>query len=313
MPDEIRSIVEQELGETPVEVARVAEGLQHETYEIRCGSGEYVLQFTAEVDESQRDSLARGLGLYRALADSDIPVPGVVTPKLRTFGERAYSLVEQLPGDSGECDVSPERARDAGRYLARIHAVRCFDEPGWIRFEDRQPVVHEFEEGGLAQWVRQNGRETVRALRRAELETVAREVERVLDRVGASVPDTFQPVLCHDDFSPDNVLFRGGEVTGVLDFDRAFAGYALRDLVKAANCFWMHDPASDWNPRTELYAGYRDVAGLGSDFERAEPRHRVETLAGTVAGMLRLGELSEYEIEFYGERILEAVERVDCA
>lgn len=39
--------------------------------------------------------------------------------------------------------------------------------------------------------------------------------------------------------------------------------------------------------------------------------YRVKTIAGTVAGLLTMDELSEYEMEFYSERILEAVERVE--
>lgn len=313
MDDAIVSIVESELDEPPVSVADVEDGLIHETHEIRCCSGEYVLQFSSDVDDDREDALRRGLNCYVALQHSEIPVPDVVTENLGEFDGRAYSLVERLPGETGECDISPERTLNAGRYLAKIHDAERFDTAGWLRFENHRPSVRGFEEGGLKQWIRRTVGETSRLLREGGLETVGNEVEHTFDRVGGDLPDSFRPVLCHNDYSPDNVLFQDGEVTGIIDFDRAHASHAHRDLAKAANAFWMHDPCTDWDVRATLYEGYRDATQLGGSFERNEPLYRAETLANTVAGLLVMDELSEYEREFYAERILEALERVEAA
>ena len=311
MEDEIVSIADRELGETPIRVARIAEGLLHETYELDCDGGEYVLQFSSDADENRVDSLRRGLNCYVALQPSEIPVPRVVTETVRAFGGREYTLVEKLPGRTGERDVSPERTRDAGRHLARIHAERSFETAGRLRFEAREPSVSEFRDGSLKRRIRRGVEETSRILRDGGLETVGRGVERLFDRSGAELPGDFRPVLCHDDYSPDNVLFRDGEVTGILDFDRAYSGHDQRDLAKAANCFWMHDPCADWSVRGAFYEGYREVNEPDGSFERNEPLYRAETLANIVASLLEMNELSEYEREFYAERILEAIERVE--
>ena len=311
MDDEFVSAVERELGETPNRIARVEEGLLHQTYELDCDGGEYVLQFASDVNEDHEDSLKRGLNCYVALQNSGIPVPRVVTEEMKEFDGRKYAIVEKLPGKTGERDVSPEKAQNAGKYLAKIHNVRDFDTAGWLRFEDREMSVYEFRDGDLRQRIQRNVGESSKLLRAAGLETVGSEVERLFDQFGGDLPEDFEPVLCHNDYSPDNVLFRDGEVTGILDFDRAYASHNQRDLVKAANCFWMHDPCSDWSVRTKLYEGYREVNELESSFERNEQLYRVETLAGIVAGLLEMGELSEYEAEFYSERILEAIERVE--
>lgn len=311
MDDEIVSIVERELGEPPVRVAPVDEGLRHETYELGCDGEEYVLQVASDGDEEQVDALERGLNWYVTLQDSEIPVPGVVTEEVREFDGRAYVLVEKLPGKTGERDVSPEKTRDAGRYLAKIHDARSFDTAGRLRFDDREPSVHEFRAGGLKRWIQRRIERRSRVLRDAGLETVGKEVGGLSDQLDRDLPDEFQPVLCHNDYSPDNVLFQDGEVTGILDFDRAYSGHDQRDLVKAANGFWMHDPCSDWDVRATFYEGYREVNALDSSFERNEPLYRAETHAGTIAALLEMGHLSEYEKEFYSETILEAVERVE--
>ena len=311
MGDEIAPIVEQELGASPDLVERVEEGLLHETYELSCDGEEYILQFSSEDDDERIDALRRGLNCYVMLQDSKIPVPATVTEEMREFDGRRYSLVEKLLGKTGKLDISPQRVRNAGRYLAEIHDLRSFETPGWIRFENREPSVHAFREGSLRRWILRTIEETSNTLRGGGMETAGAAVESVFEREGAALPDDFTPVFCHDDFSPDNVLFRNGEVVGILDFDRAHASHAQRDLVKAANGFWMHDPGGEWNVRADFYEGYREVNELDSSFEANEPLYRVETLAWTVAGLLEQGEFSEYEKGFYTEKILESIERVE--
>jgi Ser/Thr protein kinase RdoA (MazF antagonist) len=311
MDDEIVSIVEQELGEIPVRVEQVEEGLLHETYEFSCDRGEYVLQFLSDADEGREDALRRGLNCYVMLQNSEIPVPVVVTEEIKDSNGRTYTLVEKLPGKTGKLDVSPEKVLNAGQYLAKIHNVRGFDTEGWIYFKDHSLSVHEFQEGSLKQQIQRNVEESSKAMQEGGMETVGIKVEKLFDQEGEKLPEDFQPVLCHNDYSPDNVLFQDGEVIGILDFDRAYSSHNQRDLVKAANGFWMHEPGSDWNIRDTLYEGYQEVNELDYTFERNEPLYRVETLVGIIAGLLTMDKLFEYEKEFYSERILEAVERVE--
>jgi Ser/Thr protein kinase RdoA (MazF antagonist) len=311
MTDEVSAIVRRELGSTPEHVERVEEGLLHETYEIRCEGGRYILQFGSEVDDDKQDSLRRGLGCYTALQNTDIPVPEVVTDRVRTLDGREYSLVEKLPGTTGERDISPARTRNAGRLLARIHRYRRFDRAGWIQFENGEMAVEPFEDGSLKRRLLRKVERCSDLLCEGGLDGAGGELERLFDRRGDDLPEQFQPVLCHDDFSPDNVLFAGSEITGIVDFDRARASHAQRDLVHAANAFWMHDPCVDWGVRTTFYEGYRDVRDPRDSFEGIEPLYRVETLARTVAGMVALDECSDYERDFYDERIREAIERLD--
>lgn len=313
MDDEIVSIAKREFGEPPAEVTQVEEGLLHETYQLDCGEDEYVLQFASDADDDREDSLRRGLNCYVVLRDSGVPVPAVVTEEVKEFDGRRYTLVEKQSGETGERDVSPRRVRNAGRHLAKIHDVKQFDGSGRIRFEANGPSVHEFQAEGLSDRIQHGIARSSNVLRDGGLETVGKAVERVFDRADEFLPEDFQPVLCHDDYSPDNVLFRDDEVVGILDFDRAYAGHDHRDVVKAANCFWMHDPCSDWDVRAEFYDGYREVNELDRSFDGHEPLYRVATLAGIVAGLLDMDELSDYEREFYAARILDAVERVEGA
>lgn len=309
MPEPVASIVTDEVGESPSAVTQIHDGLHHETYAVECGDHSYILQ-CSDPDERGRDRLRHGLEWYRRLQDSAIPVPDVVTETPGTLGEQRYTIVENIPGTSGECAISPARVRNAGRFLAKIHAAESFDRPGQIQFENGDPTVVPFEDS-VSAWRRQRLDEACQTLEAGEMATAAAAVERVRREIERGLPTAFQPVLCHNDFSPDNVIFQGEAVAGVIDFDLASAGHSHRDIVQAANGTWMHDPGVDWDIRETFYEGYRAERSLDASFARHEPRYRVGTLAHTLAGMLELDELSAYEREFYTERLVEAVERLE--
>jgi len=311
MDDTVAAIAERDLGAPPDDVAPVAEGLRHETYVLTVAGRDYVLQFAASGDSRGVDSLARGLHWYVALQETDIPVPRVVSERVAEFDDRRYVLVEKLPGTTGERDVSPARTRNAAASLAAVHDHAAFDTAGVPVEADGEPSVRACGDATFREWVQRDVSESAGHLRDAGLVSAADGLERVLDEFADRLPESFDPVLCHGDFSPDNVLFRGGEVVGVLDFDRARAGRAEWDLAAAANAFWMHDPTADWANRETFYEGYRAVRPVAGAFEYCEPLYRAATLAGHVAGMLGIGELSADEREFYADRLQNAVERAN--
>jgi len=312
MEDAVTSVVERELGTEPVRATRVAEGLQHDTWRVACGGEEYVVQFAATGDDADRDSLRRGVHWYVALRDTPVPVPAVVTDTPGTYDGRRYAIVEAVAGDTGERDISPARTRNAARALAAIHDARSFDAAGWLEVRDGTASVYPFEAGGFRAWLRANAAETTATLREAGLGGVADGLTTLFDRFGDRVSATGAYVLCHDDCSPDNVVFDGDAVAAVIDFDRSYAGAGQRDLAKAANAFWMHDPTAEWGVRETFYEAYDRERGVGPGFDRREPLYRVESLADTVAGMHRIGELSTRERSFYAERLRDAIDRADA-
>lgn len=305
----IASIVTDEVGKRPSDVTQIHDGLHHETYAVECGDNSYILQ-CSDSDERGRDRLRHGLRWYCRLQDAAIPVPDVVTETPGTLGERRYTIVENIPGTSGERAISPARVRNAGRFLAKIHGEESFECSGQTQFENGDPTVVPFEDG-VSAWRRQRLDEACQTLEAGEMTTAAEAVERVRREIERGLPTEFQPVLCHNDYSPDNVIFQGETVAGVIDFDLAYAGHSHRDIVKAANGTWMHDPGVDWGVRETFYEGYRAEQTIDDSFVQHEPRYRVATLASTLAGMLELDELSSYEREFYAERLVEAVERLE--
>jgi len=310
MDDLVTAIARRELGRPPATVRRVEEGLVHETYELRCDDEWYVLQVSD--GEGHHDTLLEnGLDCYVALSDSPIPVPDVVTERPGQVQGHSYALVERVAGETGEPEVTPARTRNAGQVLGALHDLARFPKTGWLEIEDpgRAPVqddavrINEFEAGSYRDRQIEKLHWSVETLRSAGLVDAAGAVARLESRLERAFSRSFVPTMVHMDFSPDNLAFQGETVAAVLDF--AHAGHPDLDLANSANGFWMHDPCADWEVRQSFYDGYRELRDPETAFESYEPTFRALSLAETVASLNEKGELSEYEREFYGDRLSE--------
>lgn len=306
MKDKIKEVVKKHLGSKPSSIEKTEEGLVHETYSFTAGGEDYIIQFAGD-DHEHHDSLDHCLKMYELLANT-VPVPEAVTGEVQEIDGEKYIIVEKIEGKTAEQDINPEKVRTAGKYLAKIHDFTELEKPGWIVFENGLEV-EEFEDGGLKQYKLRKIGEKLETLRDAGFEELADRLEEFFEENEAVFPEEFTPVICHDDYTPDNVLYSGDKLTGVIDFDFAYAGHAERNLVKAANSFWMHDPGADWDIRETFYNGYREERPVSEDFDRLEPFYRVETLVQLIAGLIGIGELSEEEIEFYKGEILGELEK----
>jgi Ser/Thr protein kinase RdoA (MazF antagonist) len=307
MDPAVTAVVERTFGTAPDRVERTDAGRLHDTYFVDAAGTAAVVQFATERGGGT-DSLRLGTNCYRLFRDTSVPVPDVLSDGVETYDGREFVVVERLPGESVDGQVTPARMRAAGRALARIHACGpTFDAPGRLRFEDDEPVVDPAFQPDYRAWLLGELRDNLETLREAGFDA-ADAVAALFDEAGDRIPTAFESVLCHDDFSPENVVFDGDEVTGVLDFDRAYAGHAARDVVKAVNAAWLQDPVADWPDREPFYAGYRSVRDLPAAFDRIEPLYRVGTLVAPVAGMVELGAFSDSEAAFYDDRLAEIVE-----
>ncbi len=201
MKDKIKSAIFNEFGREPGKVEKAAEGLKHETYFVEVDGEEYVLQFLGE-EREDHNALSHCLDCYRLLEDV-VPVPSIVTPEPRKVEGHEYTVVEKLPGGNAELEITPEKVFNAGRTLARIHDYMEFEEAGWISFED-EVTVYPFEEGSLKRKIISDLEEKTEVYRKEGMKEVAAVVQKFIDSKIGGLPEKFVPVICHDDFSPDN-------------------------------------------------------------------------------------------------------------
>ncbi|MFC8516491.1 phosphotransferase family protein [Streptomyces sp. NPDC057257] len=176
------------------------------TYSITAGPASYVVKAVPPGQRSVgRNDVLRQARILRALADSPVPVPGVVAVD---GSEPAWFAMEFVDGEAiepvlDEHRLDPELCRS--RMLALPDVLR--DLHGWTKTEAVEPLD---PAGELERWSR-----TMRAVP-SELRPGA---EDVLQALAARIPDSIPPTLVHGDFRLGNVLCRGDRPAAVIDWE----------------------------------------------------------------------------------------------
>jgi aminoglycoside phosphotransferase (APT) family kinase protein len=185
---------------------------------------------------SSRDELAAG-ACDREAALLNLVAPRVPAPRVlhsAADGDPPWSLLTWVDGvrfDLYLTSATPSEAeaasRSAGRVLAAIHAHE-FARPGWFGSDlslgpPPWPDISWSEM--LTGWVADGkaGERLGPGLKTRLLELIRDQAPRVKPLLGTNR-------LVHADFKPWNMLVRGGEVSGVVDWEGAYSGNPLVDL-----------------------------------------------------------------------------------
>lgn len=309
-----KNIAEKEFGEEPSSVEEIEEGLKQETYRLTYGNKKYILQLSDQLKEGD-NGLERNVKAYQLLKDTDIPVPELVTEELHIYKhdsqEWKYYISECLSGKSLQSQMTPELTQDSGKILAKLHNFQSYDEAGWLLPEENSFSVAPFEEGNFKEYVLNEWQDRIKTLEKEGWDEVVRKSQEFYENYGNKLPENIESVFCPNDFSTDNIMVEDGEITGIIDFDIAYAGHSQRDLVKSANGFWMIDPGEDKGIRENFYDGYWQEKEFEEDFSRNEPIYRVETLTQLVASLIEMNHFNEDEKSFYRENLKRIIEEAE--
>ncbi len=240
--------------------AGIAEGVENSNYLVEAGGTKYIL--TLFEKRVRADDLPFFLSLMEFLAVRGVksaqPIAAKDGAALHTLCGRPAVLIEFLAGKSTD-NPSLTQARNAGAALAELHLAgagfsktRANDlgPEAWpVLFEavaDRADRVQE----GLEDLLR-------------------RELATSLDGWPAGLPRG----VIHADLFPDNILFEGDEVSGLIDFYFACTDQFAYDLAVMINawCF-TGDGAFIPERSAALVEGYAQSRAL-SDEERAALPH----------------------------------------
>ncbi len=244
--------------------ARAVEGRDFATYLVQFGGERLPPSWAAPLVAR----LASIVGRYPALqreaqlqgwcASHAFPAPKVLA--VLSPGEVAegpVEVMERLPGTTAAVAMEEGRADIVGRLgalLAELHAVPV---PGWATPQDPEWsvaerrldlarfVVHRHVDGGL-----------VSALARVEALLPSLEVS--------------DPVICHGDFHPYNVLVEGDRF-GVIDWSIAGVGDRHADLAWTAHVFEVATQSAEGEGVPELLRGF-----ARSFIAAYEARHDIE-------------------------------------
>jgi len=244
----------------------IAEGVSNSNWlvetEGRAGTAaRFILTIYEQRVEAQ--DLPFFLGLLDYLAAHDCPVPRTIHDRqnraFRFHDGKALALIEYLPGISVS-EPSPAQAQSVGAALAKVHtAAGDFDAT---------------RDNGMAlpAW-----REFARACSDEGLSSIHPELGRLVEKelgfLERHWPQDLPRSVIHADLFPDNVLMRGTEVTGLIDFYFACNDITAYD-VAVTHAAWCFDDTGQRFDRTlsqALLTGYESVRPLTAAEREALP------------------------------------------
>jgi homoserine kinase type II len=248
-------LAEYDIGETKA-FSGITEGVENTNYRLTTTKGDFILTlYEKRVDP---EDLPFFIGLMGHLAENGIacPVPIADTSGevLKTLNGRSAAIVSFLKGGSNN-KPSPERCGAAGSALAGMHLAasgftgtrkNALSSASWT------PLLAESANG--------KGH--------FDPELINNTAER-LDEILQDWPQDLPTGIIHADLFPDNVLFTGDDVTGLIDFYFACEDMLAYDLAVMLNA-WCYESDFSINvtKARRLVAGYQSVRPL-SDQERA--------------------------------------------
>lgn len=311
---DIKDIVEKELAENPENIEKVERGLKQKTYRITVGNNKYILQLSDKVGEED-NGLERNIKAYQQLAETEIPVPALVTDEVKVYKKKSkqwkYYICECLRGENLEHQMTDDLTAESGRLLSQLHDFAEYEKSGWLVPDEEGFWVASFEEGSFKQYLLNEWQERIEILEEEGWNEVIEKSKNFYNKYKDEIPEDVDPVFCPNDFSTDNLLVKNGEITGVIDFDMAYAGHSYRDLVKSANAFWMINPEPESGMRELFYEGYQQGKELDNSFWRLEPIYRVETITQTVASLVKMNHFNQEEKEFYQKHLPRTIEEAE--
>lgn len=244
----------------------IAEGIENTNFLLETEDGRFVL--TLFEQRTPGEDLPFFRDLMTHLADGGLPCPRPVSgagpsPRdapIELAGKPAL-IVSFLPG-AQNTGPTEEQARTVGEMLARLHQTA--EDFGRSRGNSMGPAAWREIADKIAADARDVAPDLL-AMFAAELDFLERHWPRAL-------PAELPLGIIHGDFFPDNLLWEGGEISGVIDFYFACREALAYDLALTLNA-WCFAPSGEFNEARAgaIVAGYEAVRSLTLEEKAAMP------------------------------------------
>ena len=211
----------------------IVEGVENSNYLLLTQRGRYIL--TIYEKRVQRSDLPFFLRLMKHLSSHGIACPVPVTgddgKMLREVAGKPASVLTFLAGSGGR-QPGPAQCRSLGRALAELHVAGQ-------DFGDQRP-----NDLSVTSWPMLLNRVQARA---DEIKVgLARDLESEIEDLVAHWPASLPRGIIHADLFPDNALFKGNLVSGLIDFYFACTDLFAYDLAICLNS-WCFEPDGAFN------------------------------------------------------------------
>lgn len=244
-----------------VSLKGIAEGVENSNYLLETDRARFILTlYENRVDPAD---LPYFHNLLAHLHRAGSPVPRFIDDRnghwLQDVNGKKACLIEFLPGISVS-EPTAAQAEAVGKSLARMHvAVADFAEakPNPLGQSSWKPLFERCDATAAD------------GLQPGLYNDVAGEC----DWLETNWPEGLPLTAVHTDLFPDNVLFRGDDVGGLIDFYFACTDFRAFDLAVTHAAWCFNSDGDEFHPdvSTALIAGYLSVLKLTAEEKRAFP------------------------------------------
>ncbi len=229
----------------------IAEGVENTNFMLTTDLGAYILTlYEKRVDPAD---LPFFLGLMEHLAKRGIPCPTPVHASdgeaLRSLCDRPAAIVTFLPGLWPK-RITSDHCREVGEHLARMHMSGSdFDipRPNSLSVDSWRPLLES------------SGRIETDGVSAGLYDVLSDELMYLESHWPAGLPSG----AIHADLFPDNVFFRDGHLSGMIDFYFACSDAFAYDIGICLNA-WCFEPDGSFNitKARRMLATYRIERGF---------------------------------------------------
>ncbi len=250
--DELRAfIADYDIGEV-VSCKGIAEGVENSNFLLRTEAGTFILTlYEKRVDPAD---LPFFIALMEHLAAQGIACPTPIKARdgtaLRRLCGRPAAIVSFLDG-MWPRRIHPYHCAGVGGALARLHRAGA-------SFAMRRP-----NDLSVAGW--RNLFDACRARAHEVRSGLAEELGQELESLERNWPKHLPEGIIHADLFPDNVFFRGEQVSGLIDFYFACTDFLAYDLAVCLNA-WCFESDGSFNvtKARAMLANYRVVRPIAA-------------------------------------------------
>jgi aminoglycoside phosphotransferase (APT) family kinase protein len=235
-----------------ISLTRLAGGFSRETIALQAAKGEDIhslilrRQRPRGLLEEAGLTVLQEYPVIRHLHNAGVPVaePLWVDPRGRVFGE-PYMVMRRVGGTVlgtpvGGTGVTEEHLQALAQVLARLHTLPWESQAASLLPAFGLRIAPASQAAATADDLDRWGR--YRAAHDLELSPALLEVEQWLRR---NIPrDETTPCLLHGDVGFHNILFDGGHITALLDWEMAHLGSPAKDL---SQVYAMVSAIVDWD------------------------------------------------------------------
>jgi homoserine kinase type II len=233
--------------------AGIAEGVENSNFLLRTDQANYILTlYEKRVDKNE---LPFFIGLMQHLADKGLNCPLPIATNsgdtLSVCAGRPAAIVSFLNGTSARYP-NAKKCFALGQALANLHQKAdgmTLQRQNSLGPQDWQPLLDsiDIEPDDLPH-------------------SLTADAAKILPEILAAWPSDLPSGIIHADLFPNNVLFVGDELTGLIDFYFACSDFLAYDLAICLNS-WCFEADGSFNitKSSAMLSGYQSVRTLTTD------------------------------------------------